>query len=156
MKQAQALEAAKRLQLLNAHRTNVIFHGYSMEPLLTEGDQVMVQLTAFEDIRIGDIIISKKGDKFPACRVLYKRKDSLIVWRDNWAHREIPQVSRKDILGELIVRERKGSKLSKGSFGWMILTLWAFVRLVPGRIIRYSPILRRYTEKHLKQGPVYE
>lgn len=157
MKPDKVLEAARSLQLLHADRTDVIFHGYSMEPLLTEGDQVTIKEVLFVDIRVGDIIVSLEGDKYPARRVLFKKKDSLIVWRDNWAHREILEVSQKDILGQLVARRRKQHTLSLGSFLWKSLTAWAFFRLIPGRLIHYCPPVKGYLEKHhVKQGPVYD
>lgn len=157
MKSDKVLQEARALQLLNAHKSNVVFHGYSMEPLLTEGDSVAINKIAFKDIRIGDIIVSYEGEKYPARRVLYKKKNSLVVWRDNWAHREILEIYEKDVLGKIIARNRNNQVVASDDFSWKLLKIWAFLRLIPGRFIHYCPPVKNYIEKHhVKQGPIYE
>ena len=65
MKTSTAVIAARKLQLLNAPVTDVMFHGDSMAPLLSEGDRVVTEKVTFADICVGDIITYLHEDKYP-------------------------------------------------------------------------------------------
>jgi hypothetical protein len=57
MNHCRALEVAREIQIRVSDRQHTLyFHGESMEPFLTEGDQLVVQQIAWDDIEIGDII----------------------------------------------------------------------------------------------------
>lgn len=121
MNKYKAVLAAKKLQLLNAPFTDVMFHGYSMQPLLTEGDHVTSEPVSFADIAIGDIITYLHDDKYPTRRVAYKRDDHLGLWCDNWPERRFS--TKPDmVLTRVTSRTRNGNTLSHSDKDWLSLT----------------------------------
>lgn len=120
MKAHDALKAARELQLLHAPKTDVMFHGTSMQPLLTEGDRVRLEEVAFEDIRIGDIITSQYEDKYPTCRVVAKSKMRVTTWCENRPAR-VFSVKKSKILGRVTSRDRNGDVLLSTDQEWLQL-----------------------------------
>lgn len=108
---------AKELQLLRAPRTDVMFHGLSMEPLLAEGDRVIVEPVTIREIRIGDIITYRFEDKFPTRRVAEVKLDYLILCCDNWpgVYFHAPFT---DVLGRVMARTRGEDSLSSSHPQW--------------------------------------
>jgi signal peptidase I len=106
MKTHEFFITAQKLQLLNAPKTDVMFHGLSMEPILCEGDRVVSEEVKFKDIRVGDIITSYFEDKYPTRRVVFKNKKYLTVWCENRPNRGIVDVQPHEVLGRVIARKR--------------------------------------------------
>lgn len=121
MKTSDVLIAAKRLQLINAAKTDVMFHGYSMEPLLTEGDRINTEEVDIVDIRIGDIITYLYEDKYPTRRVVLKRHNCLGLWCDNWPERRF-STDASNVLARVVSRERDGQQLLNTDNDWIALT----------------------------------
>ncbi|NKB78052.1 MAG: hypothetical protein GKR96_13710 [Gammaproteobacteria bacterium] len=121
MNAADALAAARELQLLHAPTTSVMFHGFSMEPLLKEGDQIVLEKIDFKNIRIGDIITYLYRDKYPTRRVVSKKRNELGLWCDNWPERQFSTQADK-VLAKVVSRERDGAILSHSDPGWKRLT----------------------------------
>ena len=66
MDSTRALLLAKELQLLNSTESRTLyFHGQSMFPFLREGDELIVQRTDWNEIRVGDVVTYRLADKFP-------------------------------------------------------------------------------------------
>ena len=78
MTRSDALKAAKQLQLYNAPLTDVMFHGHTMEPILTEGDKVFLERIDFDQVRVGDIVTTYDAHKYPTRRVVEKNSDSIL------------------------------------------------------------------------------
>ena len=93
---------------------------------------------------MGNIIVYDEEDKYPARRVLYKKKNSIIVWRDNWAHRKMLEIFPEGTLGQVVSRKRNNNTLSRDAMSWKLLTIWAFIRYVPGLVINYLGRLKYY------------
>ncbi len=114
----------------------VYFHGETMRPLLGEGDHVIVEPIAWEDIRRGDIVTYRFHDKFPTRRViridrgtgtLKIRGDSIPDWPDYLVRRE-------DVLGRAEMRIRDGARIDRRDREWRrarrtALTMHVFVAL---------------------------
>lgn len=108
---------AKEAQLLQASRTDVMFHGLSMDPLLQEGDRVRVEPVIAEKIDVGDIITYRHEDKFPTRRVVELKGDYVILCCDNWprVYFHSPVI---EILGRVNERARGNDILDRHSKQW--------------------------------------
>ena len=95
----------------------VYFHGYSMEPFLTEGDLMIVDPVAWEEIRRGDIITYRHQDKFPTRRVVGIGKGTLDFWCENWPTRRF-RAARHDVLGRAVARRRNGHWIRSDGPEW--------------------------------------
>ncbi|MFT6287420.1 MAG: hypothetical protein ACJAYC_001575 [Halieaceae bacterium] len=121
MNTSEAIVVAKRLQLLHAPTTNVMFHGHSMEPLLTEGDRIASENVSSADIRIGDIVTYLYEDKYPTRRVVSIKGSRVAMWCDNWPERRF-WTERNQVLSRVVSRKRKGNILSRTDDDWIRLT----------------------------------
>ena len=130
MNQVNVLDAARELQLLNAPLTKVLFHGHSMEPLLTEGDTIVLEKVDFEDIQVGDIIVSYFEDKFPARRVIAKNQDGITAWCENRPNRGIFEIPAQEVLAKIVSRLRNSKTLAQGDLKWELIAKWALIRYV--------------------------
>ena len=110
--------AARELQLLLAPKTDVMFHGLSMEPLLREGDRVFVKPVAADEIEIGDIITYRHLDRFPTRRVVARRGADITLWCDNWPDL-LFHAKAADILGRAEARTREGETTSRRDATWI-------------------------------------
>ncbi|MEM9017710.1 MAG: S26 family signal peptidase [Verrucomicrobiota bacterium] len=117
MKPEAAESIAKELQLLEAPRTDVMFHGLSMEPLLAEADRVIVEPVKIEDIEVGDVITYRFEEKFPTRRVAEIRLDYFVLCCDNWptVYFHAPFT---DLLGRVVARKRGDETLTSDDLEW--------------------------------------
>ena len=120
MKADQALDAAREMQLVAAHSTDVMFHGLSMDPLLFEGDRVCVEPLLYTDIKIGDIVTYRYLDRYPTRRVVGINPDHLVLWCDAWPDR-IFEARQEDVLGRVSGRTRDGHRLDATDSEWIDL-----------------------------------
>lgn len=119
MRAEAALDAARELQLLSGGRMEVMFHGTSMDPLLFEGDLVVVDDVGFSDIRIGDIVTYRYLDRYPTRRVVAIRPDRLTLWCDAWPDR-LFTAAPDDVLGRAVARIRNGHRLDADAAEWLV------------------------------------
>ncbi len=121
MNKSEALKAARELQLFKAPITDVMFHGYSMEPLLTEADRIILEEVAIKDISIGDIITYRKDDKYPTRRVVKIENNEIKLWCENWPDRRF-STTPDNVLARVVSRKRNGELLSKTDKKWLAQT----------------------------------
>lgn len=118
MNQSEALRAAQELQLLSGESMDVMFHGLSMDPLLFEGDCVIVEPVAISDVRIGDVVTYRHEDKYPTRRVVGCGADHFILWCDAWPQRRF-RAEHDAVLGRVVARVRNGHRLEATSPEWI-------------------------------------
>lgn len=121
MRRERAWQIAQELQLLQSREMRVQFHGQSMLPLLRDGDRVLVQPVAWDDIERGDLITYRTDDKFPTRRVVAKSAGRLLLWCDNWPHDRF-EAPRARVLGRAVARERDGVWLAWRDAEWTAAT----------------------------------
>ena len=108
----------KELQVhLSSAEHSLYFHGTSMLPFLQEGDLVIVRPIAWDELRRGDIVTYRNGDKFPTHRVSNKRADRLSLRCDGRVARKF-HVKPDDILGRAEVRFRDGHWITTTDPEW--------------------------------------
>lgn len=133
MRAEAALGAARELQLLSGGRMEVMFHGTSMDPLLFEGDLVVVDNVRYHDIRIGDIVTYRHLDRYPTRRVVAIRPDHLTLWCDAWPDR-LFRAAPDEVLGRAVARIRNDHRLDATAPEWRVRcdrALRAYRRTVP-------------------------
>lgn len=144
---------ARELQVgLSSQERTLYFHGESMRPFLGEGDEVVVTPVAFEDIRLGDVVTYRYGEKFPTRRLMRRAPDHLEMWCENWPKRYF-ETRREDILGLAIARKRDERWITHRDSEWRaarrsaLLKYWWLVgvpriprdlRTVAGRFLRWA------------------
>jgi len=133
MKPTSAKSTAEELQLLHALRlphslqhpnamgSQVIFHGLSMEPILRDGDRVILEPVSWDEIEIGDIVTYRHQDKYPTRRVVARGGDSVSLWCDNWPDLRF-RAGAQDILGRVAARIREGRELRRDQDEWKART----------------------------------
>ena len=118
MRAGGARPIAKELQLaLSSQSRRLYFHGESMCPFLVEGDEVVVTWVAWEDIRPGDVITYRFGEKFPTRRVVRRSHNGLHLWCENWRDRQF-YAAREDVLGRAVARKRGDRWITSGDREW--------------------------------------
>ena|SRR5690349_4329129 len=118
MEPINALRVAKKLRLQHSDPSRTLyFHGESMLPFFREGDQLIIEPVDWDEIRLGDVIAYRSGEKLPARRVVRKRGWLLQLWCENWPERRF-EAARSDVLGRVIARERAGSWLTREQAAW--------------------------------------
>ena len=117
MNPSDAYLAARELQLISRGRLDVVFHGTSMEPLLVEGDEVLVEPIDGADARVGDIVVYRDADRFPTRRVVGVDRAGLTLWCDAWPDRRY-RASHEDVLGRAVARTRDGHRLEADTTEW--------------------------------------
>ena len=149
----EARRVARELQVeLSSERRTLYFHGESMRPFLGEGDEVVVTPVAVEDIRLGDVVTYRYGDKFPTRRLVRRTPDHLEMWCENWPGRYF-ETRREDVLGLAVARKRDGKWITHRDREWRaarrsaLLKYWWLVgvprlprdlRTVVGRFLRWA------------------
>lgn len=128
MSQSRALEVAREIQIRTSDRQHTLyFHGESMEPFLTEGDQLVVQQVVWDDIEIGDIITYRHEDKYPTRRVIRKHDDVLEFRCEGWPWR-VFETTRGEVLGRVVARRRGDVWLESSDAGWRASTRKALAK----------------------------
>ena len=112
---------AMELRLLSSRQeAPVFFHGETMLPFLRDGDHLVVDPVAWEDLEHGDIIVYKYNDNFPARRVIRVRRSrrQVLVNGDNLPASVAFEVGAADILGKVTARERAGAWMTESDRAW--------------------------------------
>jgi len=149
----EARRIARELQVeLSSQERTLYFHGESMRPFLGEGDEVVVRSVAFEEIRLGDVVTYRHGEKFPTRRLMRRLPDRLEMWCENWPKRYF-ETRREDILGLAVARKRDGQWITHRDRAWRaarrsaLVKYWWLVgvpriprqlRRVAGRFLRWA------------------
>lgn len=149
----EARRVARELQVeLSSQERTLYFHGESMRPFLGEGDEVVVRPVAFEDIRLGDVVTYRYGDKFPTRRLMRRATHHLEMWCENWPNRYF-ETRREDILGLAVARKRGDEWITHRDAEWRaarrsaLLKYWWLVgvprlprdlRTIAGRFLRWA------------------
>jgi signal peptidase I len=119
MRTPSARLVAKELQLeLSSEARTLYFHGESMRPFLVEGDAVVVEPVAWDEIRIGDVVTYRVEEKFPTRRVVRRSRNGLFLWCENWPERQF-FAPREDLLGRALARRRDGAWITRRDPEWM-------------------------------------
>ncbi|MBM4056415.1 MAG: signal peptidase I [Planctomycetes bacterium] len=113
--------------------------GYSMYPLIREGDNVLVKC-GYSQIRCGDIIAFRHDNKLIVHRVLRvsgnEKGFSVITKGDNVPHLD-PEVNHREIIGKVSAIKRGEKLLHLDSYigkatGWLIIMSTSVVRALCG------------------------
>lgn len=121
---------ARELRLLHSDTLGAIeFHGSSMTPFLRDGDELVIEPVAFDDVAVGDVVTFRLEEKFPTYRVVKKRPHKLVLRGDNWPGR-IFFAWREDVVGRVVARRRGDETLRRGDPAWRAAA--AYVRLRDG------------------------
>ena len=113
-----ARRVARELQVaLSSEERTLYFHGESMRPFLGEGDEVVVRPVPFDEIRLGDVVTYRYGEKFPTRRLMRRAPDRLVMWCENWPNRYF-ETRREDILGLAVARKRDGRWITHEDSEW--------------------------------------
>lgn len=148
----EARRVAKELQLASSSEQRTLyFHGESMRPFLGEGDEVVVVPVALADLRRGDVVTYRLGEKFPTRRFLRRLPDRLVMWCENWPDRYF-ETQPGDILGRAVARKRDGRWINHRDREWKaarrsaLFKYWRLVaapraywhsRALAGRLLRW-------------------
>ncbi len=132
MLKSDALRHARELQLLRPGAASPIhFHGSSMEPLLREADELIVREADWSEIGLGDVVVYRLKDKYPALRVVRKRGSRLWLIGDNWPGRRF-QLWREHVLGKVVARIRNGQTTPSTGAYWQARRAYALARYHAG------------------------
>jgi hypothetical protein len=82
--------------------------GRSMMPTIQDGEIVHVKPTASDMLRIGDIVLMRRGDEFKAHRIIRKR-GPLFITRGDAGMETDGEIRGDQILGMVIAKESIGS-----------------------------------------------
>lgn len=148
MKHEHVQQAAQELQLLHSSGEGVVFHGWSMIPTLVEGDQVILESVAFQEIRPGDIVTYRYRDKLPTRRVVSCRRNYLLLWCDNWPDMRF-RSNYSDVLGRVTARIRDGERLEVDNAAWQKETTRAMQEYRASHAKYLLRQTRRFIGKHL-------
>ncbi len=138
----EARVVAQELRLRRSTQMGAVyFHGETMRPFLGEGDLVVVEPLAWEEIRLGDILTYRHEDKFPTRRVVEidHEVEAVILRGDSIPGRPDFVVSRTDVLGRAQVRIRNGVRLTRDSREWRRATRRALTFERIARVVRRLP-----------------
>ena len=161
-----ARRIARELQVeLSSKEQTLYFHGESMRPFLGEGDEVVVRPVAFEDIRLGDVVTYRYGEKFPTRRLMRRAPDRLVMWCENWPDRYF-ETRREEILGLAVARKRDGEWITHNDREWRaarrsaLVKYWRLVgvprtvgqlRSVAGRFLRWTGLRKPLPARDARQ-----
>jgi hypothetical protein len=114
--------AAMELQLQRSHVVPAYFHGYLMLPLLTEGDEVEVELISGADIKVGDVVTYRDADRFPTRRVMEIRRGEriVVIMGDSIRPRRVWLVDVDDVIARLVRRRRDGTWMTTRHWRWRL------------------------------------
>lgn len=86
----------------------ILSSGLSMEPILKDGDILIIKKVPFSKIKINDIVVFKKENKLIAHRVIYK-KHSYLITKGDKVLKSDGKIYQKEIFGKVfqVKREKK-------------------------------------------------
>lgn len=116
--------AAMEVQLASSHRHPVRFHGFTMLPILRDGDEVQTEPVTCQAVRIGDIVTYRFEDKFPTRRVVAidRQQGQFVIRGDSLpGHRDF-RVPFEAVLARVVRRRRDGVWLTTASPTWRLRT----------------------------------
>jgi len=120
--------------------------GNSMYPFLRNKiDSVELYKESYDNIKPGDIVVAKKGNKYILHRVYKKNDDEFVMFGDGNFSSDGPY-DKEDLICKASGIYRKNKYISCSSWGFIILSrLWVFLK--PLR----KPIFKVYFKMHHKR-----
>lgn len=85
--------------------------GWSMTPTIKEAEKITVKPATPSEVRVGDIVLYRKGGKLTAHRVMTTDSRRFIVRGDALRNSD-PPVEAAQILGKVVSVERRGRHVS--------------------------------------------
>ena len=112
--------------------------GKSMRPLIQRGDWVLIQ--QFSDSiqpKIGDIVLIKKSETFLVHRII-QMSNKFLITQGDWSRTIDPPNQPDDILGKVVMIEKKNFKINLMNpishiLNQMVFKLLKFINLVQKR-----------------------
>ena len=122
----------QRLEL--GERVRIPIVGRSMEPFLRERDEVLLQRTALEELRIGDVVLGRWQGAYVLHRLVRKTGDTLWLAGDNNLV-QLEEIAAADLLA-LVIEARRKEKILPLSRAWnkKLGMLWYRLRF-PRRVL---------------------
>lgn len=93
--------------------------GLSMEPSIRDGDAITVVPVPLEEVRRGDVVLYRTGDRLLAHRVMGRARgvEGLVLVRADAPGWEEERVPARDLLGRVEAVEREGRRVAlRGPF----------------------------------------
>jgi hypothetical protein len=114
--------AAMEVLLASSRREPAYFHGYTMLPLLREGDEVETEPIDWQDVRLGDVVTYRFGDRFPTRRVVAvdRAQRCFIICGDSIPPPQEFRVRFEDVIARVVRRRRNGVWLTTASAAWRL------------------------------------
>ena len=139
------------------------YHGISMAPTFRQGDVLLVELVALEQVRVGDVLALRRRDRAGAIvmlghRVVARTSAGLITRGDHGPAADAEPVTPVDLAGRVYAarRGRRTRRVWGGAAGrlWVCgLILWRRLRRLfggPYRALRSSGLVRRLWRPRLE------
>ncbi len=129
--------------------------GTSMNPVLKEGDEILVERVSYEQLRFGNLITYERNGIFITHRFLYLNRQHkgtamIITKADNRSKLDKP-VPVSCLIGRVAEVKRNGQTIaSETSFWHFVARLIAFLSLMEGQFFEITFVLKRTAFKHLK------
>lgn len=128
------------LLLQKGETVQMRLYGYCMTPFVRNGDLVTIAPVRVENLRCGDIVVYKNGDKFKIHRFLRFRTiqgSTCIITKGDRAVTVDPPVSSELILGKLVSVHRKASVVDFNSLVMKVLNF------IVGKLSPYYSLKQR-------------
>lgn len=135
-----------------------IYQGKSMNPILKEGDRLLVKELSSEDVHLGDAIVYKSKDRLIVHRFLYRKlKDQNLLYMvakaDNSSETD-PPFNSQYFIGKVVEINRGRKRLKLESSLWQITSYligvvsllevlsFAFICFIKSKILKNLEIKR--------------
>jgi signal peptidase I len=115
--------------------------GSSMLPTLRPGDEIELRSTLAAEIRCGDIVAFRQGERLFVHRVIGRDRDRLLTRGDALRHADVP-VSSDQLLGVVVSVLRKGEqvRLQPSFAGRVIATLFSRSRMCAALFVKFASL----------------
>lgn len=101
--------------------------GWSMHPIIKDGDKIQVSPVTIDEVNVGDIVLFRSGDRLLAHRIIsYSKEEGFIsLWaRGDRFRQPDPPFGEAELVGRVVMvfRSRRGSqrviRLDRGPSRW--------------------------------------
>lgn len=133
--------------ILEKNELTFVCEGTSMNPMLKNGDEILVHRVPLSGLRFGDIITYESNGMFVTHRFFYKQKDEMMTIKADNRLRLDKLIPASSLIGKVIRIWHNGQPIEMKSI-WHVSCFVALVSLIEGHFFELMLAIKKLIFRH--------
>lgn len=134
--------------ILEKNELTFVCEGTSMNPMLKNGDEILVHRVPLSGLRFGDIITYESNGMFVTHRFFYKQKDEMMIIKADNRLRLDKLIPASSLIGKVIKISRNNQTIEIKPFWYFVSYLVTLLSLIEGHFFELMLAIKKLIFRH--------